>query len=90
MIRTCIASFLVFAFLANVGPCLNADLTSDHHRTGSPSMPAHTAPTCGTSAIMPGEQYDSTVILPSPLLAIEQNTTYEDIRLTPPSPPPRG
>jgi hypothetical protein len=90
VIRRCIASFVVFAFLANVGPCLNVDLTSDHFRTGSPSMPAHTAPACGTSAIARGGQFDSTAPLPSSLLAMEQNTTYEDIGLTPPSPPPRG
>ena len=90
MIRRCIASFVVFAFLANVGQCFNADLTSDHHQAGSPSTPAHTAHACGTSAIVPEEQRGPTTLLPSPLLAMEQNTTFQDIRLMPPSPPPRG
>jgi len=90
VIRRCMAFFVVLAFLANVGPCLNADLTSDHHRTGLPLTPTPTVHACGTSVIVFGEQCGSTALLPSPLLAMEQNTTYEDIRLTPPSPPPRG
>ena len=90
MIRRCTASFVVSAFLANVGPCLNVDLTSDHHRTASPSTPTHTAQACGTSAIVLGEQFGPIALLPSSLLAMEQNTTYEDIGPTPPSPPPRG
>jgi hypothetical protein len=90
VIRSCIVSFVVLAFLANVGPCINADLASDHHRTRLPLTPTHTSYACGTSAIVPEEQYGSTTLLPSPPLAMEQNTTYEDIRLTPPVPPPRG
>ncbi len=90
MIRRCMTSFVVFAFLAGLWLCLAAGPAVSHHGPGSPSTVVQTAQACGTSAIVLGEQFGPTALLPSFLLAIEQNTTHEDIRLKPPSPPPRG
>ena len=89
MIRRCTVFFAVFALLAGLRLCL-ADPAVSHHGPGSPSTVVQTAQACGTSAIVLGEQFGPIALLPSSLLAMEQNTTYEDIRLTPPSPPPRG
>jgi hypothetical protein len=90
MIRRCTASFVVSAFLAGLWLCLAAGPAVSHHGPGSPSTVVQTAQACGTSAIVLGEQFGPIALLPSSLLAMEQNTTYEDIGPTPPSPPPRG
>ena len=90
MIRRWMTSFVAFAFLAGLWLCLAVNPTISHHGPGSPLTVLHTAEDCGTFTTVRGKHSGSRALLPSSLLAMDQNTTYEDIPLTPPAPPPRG
>ena len=90
LIRRCTLYLVLSASLVGLWLCLAADPAAKHHGPGSPSTAIHAAEDCRTLVSVRGEESGSRAPLPSSLLAMEQNTTYEDIRLTPPSPPPRG
>jgi len=90
LIRRCTLYLVLCASLVGLWLCLAADPAAKHHGPGSPSTLIHAAEDCRTLVSVRGEESGSRALLPSSLLAIEQNSTYEDIRLTPPAPPPRG
>jgi len=89
MIRRCTAFFAVFALLAGLWLCL-ADPAVSLHGPGSPSTVIHTAQACETSLVPCEGHFGSNRLLLASCLGTEQNTLYEGVLLSPPSPPPRG
>lgn len=81
---------LIWGFLTGLGLCLVKDLNHKHQISESPCTLMHSAHAGGTSALLCDDQFDSHKLVLASSLVPEQNTSYEGVSPTPPSPPPRG
>jgi hypothetical protein len=89
LIRRWTVYLMLYAFVASVGLCLEADPGAKHDGPGSPFV--HTTQVCWASLVLSKSEssLDGLLVYASSL-SVHENTFYEGVSLTPPSPPPRG